>query len=72
MVLLERWLTTDEAANRLQSSHGTAFLDRIITCDEIWIHHREPESKLWSVEWKHPQSPSKKKCWNIIMRGAQQ
>ena len=37
------------------------FLDRIITGDETWIHHCEPESKRQSMEWKHPQSPSKKK-----------
>ncbi|PNF15535.1 hypothetical protein B7P43_G16529, partial [Cryptotermes secundus] len=36
------------------------FLDRIITGDETWIHHCEPESKRQSMEWKHPQSPSKK------------
>ena len=37
------------------------FLDRIITGDETWIHHYEPESKQQSVEWKHPQSPCKRK-----------
>ena len=36
-------------------------LDRIITGDETWVHHYEPESKRQSMEWKHPQSPCKKK-----------
>jgi hypothetical protein len=37
-----------------------ALLNRIITGDETWIHHCEPESKLQSMEWKHPQLPSKR------------
>ena len=37
------------------------FLDRIITGDKIWVHHYEPESKRQSMEWKHTQSPCKKK-----------
>ena len=37
------------------------FLDRIITGDETWVHHYEPESKRQSMEWKHPQSPCKEK-----------
>ena len=36
-------------------------LDRIITGDETWVHHYDPESKRQSMEWKHPQSPCKKK-----------
>ena len=36
------------------------FLVRIITGDETWVHHYEPESKWQSMEWKHPQSPCKK------------
>ena len=37
------------------------FLDRIITGDETWAYQYEPESNLQSMEWKHPQSPSKRK-----------
>ena len=37
------------------------FLDRTIAGDEIRVHHYEPESKRQSMEWKHPQSPWKKK-----------
>ena len=39
---------------------GDAFLDRIITGDETWVHHYEPECKLQSMEWKHPKSPIRK------------
>jgi hypothetical protein len=37
------------------------FLERIITADEIWVHHYEPESKAQSVTWNCPTSPVAKK-----------
>jgi hypothetical protein len=37
------------------------FLSRIVTGDEMGVHHYEPESKRQSMEWKHPGSPKKKK-----------
>ena len=33
----------------------------IITSDETWCHHYEPESKQWSMYWWRENSPSKKK-----------
>ena len=39
---------------------GDAFLDRIITGDETWVHHYEPECKRLSTERKHLQSPIRK------------
>jgi len=42
-------------------SEGEAFLSRIVTGEEIWAHHYEPEKKRQSMEWHHPQSPRKKK-----------
>ena len=33
----------------------------IVTGDETWSHHYEPEMKRQTVEWHHPQSPRKKK-----------
>jgi len=42
-------------------AEGEAFLSRIITGDETWAHHYEPEMKRQSMEWHHPQSPRKKK-----------
>ena len=29
------------------------FLKRIVTGDETWIHHYDPESKQQSMQWKH-------------------
>jgi len=42
-------------------SEGDSFLDHIITSDETWCHHYELESKRQSMEWRHVNSPSKKK-----------
>jgi len=43
------------------NNEGEEFLSRIVTGDETWVHHYEPESKMQSMEWKHPDSPAKKK-----------
>ena len=40
---------------------GDNFLNRIVTTDETWVFHYEPESKRQSLEWKHVTSPMKKK-----------
>ena len=40
---------------------GEEILSRIVTGDEKWVHHYEPESKRQRMEWKHPGSPEKKK-----------
>lgn len=42
-------------------AEGDNCLERIVTGDEIWIHHYEPESKCQSVECKRPHLPAKKK-----------
>jgi hypothetical protein len=36
------------------------FLSRIVTGDETWLHHFEPETKIQSMEWHHANSPKKK------------
>jgi len=40
---------------------GDNFLNHIITGDETWVHHYEPETKWQSMQWKHTSSPSYKK-----------
>jgi hypothetical protein len=37
------------------------FLERIVTADETWVHHYEPDSKAQSMAWKCPTSPGDKK-----------
>lgn len=34
------------------AKEGDAFLSRIVTCDETWVHHYTPESKQASMEWR--------------------
>ncbi|PNF17980.1 hypothetical protein B7P43_G17450 [Cryptotermes secundus] len=69
-----RWvpqmLTQDHKTHRMEvcqellhqfEAEGDKFLDSIVTGDETWCHHYEPESKRQSMEWRHPDSPRKKK-----------
>jgi len=53
-------LTQEHKEHRMQvcqdllnqyDTKGDSFLDRIITGDETWYHHYEPESKRQSMEW---------------------
>lgn len=37
--------------NRFQRE-GDLFLNRIVACDETWVHHYTPESKQASMEWR--------------------
>ena len=37
------------------------FLERIVTEDEAWVHHYEPESKCQSGKCEHAHSPVKRK-----------
>ena len=52
-----------EACSELIECHKSdkSFLSRIVTGDETWIRHYEPESKRSSMEWRHPMSPRVKK-----------
>jgi hypothetical protein len=37
------------------------FLQRIVTADETWVNHYEPQSKAQRMVWKRPTSPVAKK-----------
>jgi len=37
------------------------FFQRLVTGDETWVYHRDPESKMESMQWKHKTSPTSKK-----------
>jgi histone-lysine N-methyltransferase SETMAR len=37
------------------------FIARMVTGDETWIHHWDPETKQESMQWKHIDSPPPKK-----------
>jgi len=40
---------------------GEEFMNSIVTGDESWAHHYEPETKRQSMQWHHLGSPSPKK-----------
>ena len=46
-----------------------AFLSRIVTGDETWVHYHTPESKRASMEWQHKTSPHPKKCKIVTSAG---
>src|SRR5215469_651019 len=56
----QRKAITSELLQRYRHK-GDDFLLRIVTGDESWFHHFEPETKRQSMEWHHLHSPSKKK-----------
>jgi len=37
------------------------FLSRLVTIDETWLYHDDPETKQQSMEWRHSGSPRPKK-----------
>ncbi|GFO41728.1 transposase [Plakobranchus ocellatus] len=43
------------------NAEGKAFLQRILTGDESWVHHYDPECKAQSMEYRHKTSPSPRK-----------
>lgn len=43
-------------------AEGDAFLDRIVTTDETWLHYFDPETKAQSSIWKTPATPPPKKA----------
>ena len=43
---------------------GDQFLLNIVTGDESWIHHVDPEEKRLSMEYRHTSSPRPKKTQN--------
>ena len=55
-------LTDDQKSTRLDISryllfcYEDDFIERVVTQDETWVPHFDPESKLQSKHLKHPGS----------------
>jgi hypothetical protein len=55
------------------ADEGKYMLNRIVTMDESWVHHYQPESKRASVQGKYPSSPSTKNfkvttlAWKVML-----
>ena len=45
------------------------FIDRVVTQDETWVHHFDPELKMQSMQWKHSGSPPPKKFKTVSSAG---
>ena len=63
-------LNADQKRQRCQSSEQPLecfrrdpnyFLSRLVTMDETWLYHYDPETKQQSMEWRHSGSPHPKK-----------
>jgi len=50
----------DDILKNLQryKTEGEAMLERIVTGDETWVHHYQPERKQASRQWKHKELPT--------------
>ena len=65
-----RLLTPNQKEQRADSckelikleSKDTLFFYQIVTMDETWVHHFDPEMKSSSMQWKTPSSPTPKKA----------
>ena len=42
---------------------------RVVTQDETWVHHFDPESKLQTNQWKHPGSSPPQKYTKVHSAG---
>ena len=54
---------------KLMQLDWNLFLKHIVTGDETWINHYDPESKQQSMQWKHTNSPSLVQGAGISWRG---
>jgi [histone H3]-lysine36 N-dimethyltransferase SETMAR len=48
--------------SQMRRQGANNFLKRVVTCDETWVHHYDPESKQESCVWKHKSSPRPQKA----------
>ena len=73
-----RMLTEDQKRSRLDISRyllsryeddPEEFMDRVVTQDETWVHHFDPESKKQSMQWKHPGSPLLRNLREFLQQG---
>ena len=51
------------------TEEGDQFLFNIVTGDESWIHHFDPEEKRLSMQYRHTSSPHLKKIKTMPSAG---
>ena len=52
-----RMMTSLDNLQRYKTE-GEVMLERIVTGDETWVHHYQPETTQASRQWKHKESPT--------------
>ena len=71
-------LTDDQKRTHLDISRSLLFLcehdpnnfiGRVVTQNETWVHHPDPESKMLSKQWKHTGSPPLEKFKRVHSAG---
>ena len=56
-----QWCQSSEQLLEFFRRDPNDFLSRLVTMDETWLCHCDPETKQQSVEWRHSGSPRPKK-----------
>ena len=74
---VQKCLNADQKRQRCQSSEQNLeffrrdpnnFLSRLVTMDETWLYHYDPETKQQSMEWRHSGSPRPQKIPSAKIR----
>jgi len=63
-----RVTTSQEIVDALESD-PVKFVQQIVTGDETWVHHWDPESKVESRQWRHASSPPPRKFRTLPSAG---
>ena len=59
---LQKRTRADLNKNNLENQENPEdFFAKLVTGDETWVHHWDPETKQESMQWKHKGSPPPKK-----------
>ena len=64
-----RRVTTSQEFVDLFESDPVKFVRQIVTGDETWVHHWDPESKVESMQWRHASSPPPRKFRTLPSAG---
>ena len=57
-----RWQLNSIPQNGRAKGRYSIFFYRIVTMDETWVHHSDPEMKSSSIQWKTPSFPTPMKA----------
>ena len=63
-----QWCQSSEQLLEFFRRDPNDFLSQLVTTDETWLYHYDPETKQQSMEWQHIHSPHPKnaECINPL------